>query len=119
MQTLMLVSGWIVAVLIGAFGLIILWKMATDKINLEHLISEDNKHASLSRFQFLVFTFVIAMSLFLITLAGDGVTRPAFPPDIPDGILALLGISAGSYVISKGIQKGTEQKKDPEEKKKK
>jgi hypothetical protein len=44
-------------------------------------------------------TFVIALSLFLIIVAGD---KPAFPP-IPGQILALLGISGGSYVVAKGI----------------
>ena len=87
----------------------ILWYMVTGRINLEKLISEDDGTASLSRFQFLVFTFVIAMSLFLVIV---GKAPPDFPPDIPPEILALLGISGGSYVISKGIQKGAESKKD-------
>ena len=75
--------------------------MATGKINLEKLISEADGTASMSRFQLLVFTLVIAMSLFLVIV---GKTPLAFP-DIPPEILALLGISGGSYVISKGIQK--------------
>lgn len=29
-------------------------------------------------------------------------------PDIPSGVLGLLGISGGSYVLSKGIQKTAE-----------
>jgi uncharacterized BrkB/YihY/UPF0761 family membrane protein len=67
-------------------------------VDLDRLISEPNGDASLSRFQFLVFTFVIAMSLFLII-----VSTKSFPT-IPGAILALLGISGGSYVVSKGIQ---------------
>ncbi len=109
MNWLTVTAGLIVVIFIGLSGLMILWYMVTGRINLEKLISEDDGTASLSRFQFLVFTFVIAMSLFLVIV---GKTPPAFPPDIPPEILALLGISGGSYVISKGIQKGAESKKD-------
>lgn len=109
MNWLTVTAGLIVVIFIGLAGLMILWYMVTGRINLEKLISEDDGTASLSRFQFLVFTFVIAMSLFLVIV---GKTPPDFPPDIPPEILALLGISGGSYVISKGIQKGAKSKKD-------
>ena len=102
MQELKFIAGLIVVVFIGLAGLLILWYMVTGKINLEKLISEDDGTASMSRFQLLVFTIVIAMSLFLIIVGQE---PPAFPPKIPAEILALLGISGGSYVISKGIQK--------------
>jgi hypothetical protein len=68
------------------------------RINLDKLISEPNGDASLSRFQFLIFTSVIAVGLLLIIVEMKG-----FPP-VPGQIRALLGISGGSYVISKGIQ---------------
>ena len=55
----------------------------------------------MARFQLLVFTFVVAISFMLITVSNK---PPAFP-DIPPTVLALLGISAGSYVVAKGIQK--------------
>jgi hypothetical protein len=100
METLVQAVGWILAIFFAAAGAIILWKMWQNKINLEFLISEPSGHASLSRFQFLVFTFVIAMGLFLITLRQS----PLSFPDVPPTVLALLGISAGSYVVSKGIQ---------------
>lgn len=99
--TLALVIGWMLAVFIGLLGLNILWLIVRGRIDLTNLISEPNGHASLSRFQFLIFTFVIALSLFLIIVAK---TSPGFPDTIPGGILALLGISGGSYVVSKGIQ---------------
>lgn len=99
--TLALVIGWMLAVFIGLLGLNILWLIVTGKIDLSNLISEPSGHASLARFQFLVFTFVIALSLFLIIVAK---TSPGFPDTIPGGILALLGISGGSYVVAKGIQ---------------
>ncbi len=102
LEFLTIVVGWIVTVFIGALGLLILWHMATGKIDLKDLISEPgNGKASLSRFQFLVFTFVIALSLLLVIL---GQPQPGFPAEIPPGVFALLGISGGSYLISKGIQ---------------
>ncbi len=103
-EVLVLVSGWIVVVFIGVLGLLILVKIIQGEIDISLLISEKNDAASLSRFQFLIFTFVIAMSLFLITMHNGN-----FPEEIPDSILWLLGISGGSYVISKGIQKSSEK----------
>ena len=88
----------ILTVFLGALALILLYQIATNRISLRYLISDDGGYASLSRFQFLVFTFVIAMTLFYL-VAVDGKY-----PQIPNQILALLGISGGSYVISKGIQ---------------
>jgi hypothetical protein len=73
--------------------------MITNKIDLRRLISEPSGDASMSRFQFLVFTFVIAISLFLIVTV-----KQSFPLDIPPAVVGLLGVSGGSYVISKGIQ---------------
>jgi hypothetical protein len=113
MGTLVLVMGWIIAILIGFLGLIVAWKILIGKIDLQFLISEENGHASLSRFQFLIFTFVIAGGLLLfiihsIACSGAGCTpSPAFPA-IPGSILALLGISSGSYVTAKGIQTSKE-----------
>ena len=99
MTTLTLVAGWIIVVFVGLLALLILWKIHRDKIDLAFLISEENGQASLSRFQFLIFTFVIAMSFFLITVHTNTL------PMVPEGVWALLGISGGSYVVSKGIQK--------------
>jgi len=100
-EQLMLVVGWVTAIFVAALELIILWLMITGKIDLRELVSEKaGGAASLSRFQFLVFTFTIATSLVFITFAQS---PPKFP-DVPPGVFALLGISGGSYVISKGIQ---------------
>lgn len=92
------VIGWTLTIFIGVLGLIILWQIATGKIDLRLLISEKDGAASLSRFQFLIFTFVIGMSLFYLIAINRNY------PAIPSQILALLGISGGSYVVSKGIQ---------------
>ena len=91
----------VVFVVTMGFGIIILVKMARGDINLSRLISEPNGDASLSRFQFLIFTFVVALGLFLIIVSK---TPPDFPNPIPAEILTLVGISASSYLVSKGIQ---------------
>lgn len=100
METLTLVAGYIICVFIGILGVFILWRIADGSIDLSRLISEPNGDASLSRFQFLVFTFVIALSLFLVIVASKPIGFPA----IPGTVLSLLGISGSSYLISKGIQ---------------
>jgi hypothetical protein len=51
--------------------------------------------------QFLIFTFVVAMSLFFIIV---NTAPPKFPEKIPFEILGLLGISGLSYVAAKRIQ---------------
>ena len=100
LDNLTLAIGWTLTVLIGLFGFVILWKIVKGDIDLDRLLSEpDGSGVSFSRFQFLIFTFVISMSLFWVIVHGGG-----FPKEIPGGIFALLGISGGSYVISKGIQ---------------
>lgn len=97
-QWLGFLIGAVLLIFVGTLAGVILWLIATGKINLEKLISEPNGDASLSRFQFLIFTFIIVMSLFYLTA-----TSSEFP-DVPAQILGLLGISGGSYVVSKGIQ---------------
>jgi len=104
---LKLLVGYGTLLLVFFYGLFILLEIATGRLDLSRLLSEvgpDGKtcHASLSRFQLLIFTFVIALSLFLITVAHD-----AFPTTIPPEILTLLGISASTYAVSKGIQAST------------
>ncbi len=70
-------------------------------MDLSTLIQESgSSKASLSRFQLLLFTFVIAgLYLILSVEAGDFI-------EIPQSVLGLLGISGGSYLISKGISSG-------------
>ncbi|MBF8276157.1 MAG: hypothetical protein HW390_1230 [Candidatus Brocadiaceae bacterium] len=111
MDAAKLVTAWIIPVFIGLLGLLVLYKIYTDKIKLEGLINESNSDgsaglASMSRFQFLIFTFVIAMSLVVITIATGKF------PEIPNGVWALLGISGGSYVVSKGIQSKSEEEEN-------
>ena len=108
MTTLTLFLGWMIAIIIGLFALAVLAGIFTGKIDLRFLISEGRGPASTARFQFLIFTFVIATSLFYIILSCSECKFP----DIPSGILALLGISGGSYAVGKGIQAGMDRDKN-------
>jgi hypothetical protein len=82
------------------FELIYLIARGKKGIDLSHLVSEPTGEASMSRFQLLVFTIVIALSVFYVTVAPDSTGLP----DIPSGVLTLLGISASSYAVGKGLQ---------------
>ena len=104
---LSLISGYIVAVSVGLFAFIIVYKIYTGRINIEKMLCEKNGDASLSRFQFLIFTFVISMGFLLLTVGNLSQHTFAFP-QVPPGVWALLGISGGSYAVSKGIQKKAE-----------
>lgn len=102
-HTLALLIGWTVTLLVAAFALVIIFKIMRGEkpggIDLKYLLAGDDGSASLSRFQFLIFTFVIALSLFLIVLSSS----PIGFPHVDGSILALLGISGGSYVVAKGV----------------
>ena len=101
METISLIIAWLLAGFLAALMIIVVVLILLGRIKLDKLISEPNGDASLSRFQFLIFTFVIAASFFLIVVSVD---PPRFPDRIPSEIFILLGISAGTYTISKGIQ---------------
>ncbi|HVV65103.1 MAG TPA: hypothetical protein VHC42_06525 [Rhizomicrobium sp.] len=96
------VLSYVVAVALIVFVLgaaaLVLWMIFSGRIDLSQMLHEpDSTKASLSRFQFLLFTFVIAGLVLLLSVESGALVR------IPDSVLALLGISAGSYAISKGI----------------
>jgi hypothetical protein len=93
-------GGLLLCLLVGALGLTIVVWIWTGKIDLSYLLSEANGQASMSRFQLLIFTFVIAISLF--EMVEMRVNATGFP-DIPNGVLTLLGISASTYAVGKGI----------------
>ena len=98
MQDLQLAVGFGVLILIFFLGLAVLLDIATGRIDLSLLLTEQGGGASMSRFQLLIFTFVIALSFFLV------VTSSPKLPDVPANVLALLGVSASTYGVSKGIQ---------------
>jgi len=93
-----LIIASVIAFIILGTALLIWWKIFTNTIDLEYLIAEANGEASLSRFQFLLFTFVIA-GLYLLLCIESGTFV-----EVPQSVLGLLGISGGSYILSKGIQ---------------
>lgn len=104
-MTLWIAVGWVALALVALLGLTIIYKIWTGNIDLSRLISEPTGDASMSRFQLLIFTFVVALGLLLVIVSGD---KPAFPEVIPGSVLTLLGISASSYLVSKGIQFSSE-----------
>ena len=104
MPTPSTLGGYLVCFFIGLLGIEVIWLVYNGTIDLSRLISETNGDASMSRFQFLVFTFVISLSLFVVIEAGGQNGKPAFPETIPGGILTLLGISGSSYAVGKAIQ---------------
>ncbi len=110
--TLTLLAGWIFCIFIAFVGGTIIFlvirpvKPGEKKahIDLSQLVSEPTGDASMSRFQLLIFTFVVALSFFLV------VANSKTMPDIPGSVLSLIGISASSYLVSKGIQSGAENR---------
>jgi len=102
---LAVVFGTLLALFIGFLMGTIIWLILKGKINLTYLLSDGTEKASMARFQVLIFTVVIALSLFMITLHNNKF------PDIPVEILGLLGISGLSFLISKAI----DNNRDPEQ----
>jgi hypothetical protein len=88
-------------VLIFLFGFFVLAAIASGKIPIDTLLAEkDGTGASMARFQLMIFIFVVATSFFAIVI-GKGEF-----PQVPTGVLTLLGISATTYGVSKAIQQG-------------
>lgn len=100
-----------------AFAAAVLWEIVNGTIDLYGIISEpadvvDGKgkpKASLSRFQFLVFTFVVA-GLFLMLSIEAG----AFV-NIPNNVLGLIGLSGGGFIVSKAVGQRTNGAKKKKE----
>jgi uncharacterized membrane protein len=97
MERLALVAAWIVVIFIGLVGGVVVLRIYKNQIDLFTLLEDTDGKASFSRFQFLLFTFVIAMCLMILTIESGEF------PKLDMNILGLLGISAGSFVVSKGI----------------
>ena len=106
LNKLKIATGFTLLTLIFLFGFAVLVYIANGSIDLSDLLSEGDgtKGASMSRFQLLIFTLVIALSLFLVV-----VSNMKFPDTIPPEILTLLGISSTTFAVSKGIQSSGNQ----------
>ncbi len=109
MARLKVVLSYEILILTFFYGLMVLLYMAGGEIDLSMLLSEPKGTdaqgnplygASMSRFQLLIFTVVIALSLLMIIIANGATKFPA----VPSEILVLLGISASTYAVGKGIQ---------------
>src|SRR5690242_7091706 len=83
--------------LIAALAVIIVVLIARGTIDLKYLIADEAGDASMTRMQVLIFTFVIAVGLIKI-LGSTGSL-----PDIPNGILVLLGVSGSTYAVGKAV----------------
>ena len=110
-----LLAGYVICGFIAIVGFVVAWKIATGQIDLSKILTEKDGStggaASMSRFQLLIFIFVIALSFFLVVISNIIQARPGdrgLPglPEVPRGVLALLGISASSYAVGKAIQHG-------------
>ena len=112
-----LLAGYVICVLVAIIGLAVAWKIGTGQIDLSTLLHEKDGSgagASMGRFQLLIFTFVIALSFFLVVISNIKVIQnrpgdhgvPALP-EVPQGVLLLLGISTSGYAVGKAIQHGT------------
>ena len=109
-----------ITAIILAFAGAILWKIINGDIALYGIIAEPpvrdadgnlkldpvtnqpiyTGKASLARFQFLLFTFVVAGLFLMLSIeVGQFV-------NIPANVLGLIGISGGSFVLSKAIGDG-------------
>lgn len=101
MAVLALSFGFTLLVLVFVAGALVLWNIFTNKIDLSQLLCDHQGYASMARFQFLIFTFVVAFSYFFV-VARDGKL-----PSVPTEVLTLLGISATTYAVGKGIDQNT------------
>jgi hypothetical protein len=82
------------------FAFMILAGIASGKIDISKILEEKNGGgASMSRFQLLILTFVVAISLFQIV-----VSTGEFPAVIPSGVLTMLGIGATTYTVTKAMR---------------
>jgi hypothetical protein len=102
-QTLFVIFGYVVCAILAAFAFMVLRMIWLNEIDLSGLVAETNGSASMSRFQLLLFTFVIAFSIFLLVEKNGNI------PYISDGVLTLLGISASTYAVGKGISYSREE----------
>lgn len=102
-QTVLLVGAAGISLVVLLFAVVVLWKMFKGDIELSGLLAETSTtgavaKASLARFQLLIFTFVIAGLFLLLSIqAGTFV-------DVPVNVLGLLGVSAGTFLVSKAVK---------------
>jgi hypothetical protein len=106
-EKVQLALSYAMLVLLFLFGFFVIAAIASGKIDIGMLLSEADGKASMSRFQLLIFTFVIGISFFLVVLCKCEM------PAVPNQVLTLLGISASTYGVSKGIQASAADRDKP------
>jgi hypothetical protein len=115
LEVLELLAGYVICGLVAVIGSVVAWKLATGQIDLSTLLHEKDGSggASMARFQLLVFIFVIALCFFLVVISNIKIIQyragergvPVLP-EVPRGVLLLLGISTSGYAVGKAIQHG-------------
>ncbi|MEO0625151.1 MAG: hypothetical protein AAFU49_14320 [Pseudomonadota bacterium] len=94
--------------IIIAFAAAVLWQIVEGRIDLYGIVSEPQGEAdidgrpkaSLSRFQFLIFTFVVAGLFLMLSIEAGAFVK------IPENVLILIGLSGGSFIVSKAVGHG-------------
>ncbi len=91
---------WSGALFLAAVEAFIIWNLVFNarKWDLSRLLCAEDGAASMSRFQLMLFTFAIVGGYFYLTIQYGKF------PEVDQGAIGLLGISGGTYAISKGIQ---------------
>lgn len=100
----------VIVVVILCLALAVIVALLKGTISLRDLLAEppDPRNpyaapkASLARFQFLIFTFVIAGVYLVLCLESGTFVQ------IPENVVLLLGVSGGTYAASKGIKAATD-----------
>jgi hypothetical protein len=104
MERLKVAAFYVAIVVVLLYALVVLVAIVTGEISLTNLLTESGGGASMSRFQLLIFTLIIAICLVLIVVSNGDF------PKIPPEVLELLGVSATTFAVSKGIQAGGDLK---------
>jgi hypothetical protein len=91
------VAGYAAVAFVGFVVIVISWHVLTGRIDISHMLSDAAGRSSISRFQLLLFTLVVAIHVAIMEIRTNSV------PDIPRGLLILLAISSGTYLASKLI----------------
>jgi hypothetical protein len=114
------VTPWLAAgagLVLLILALTLAYRIITGSIDVTTLLSDGvSGQASTSRFQLMVFTFMVAFS-YLIFLLHSLATPGGTMPEIPWSLLALVGVSAATYAAGKKLDEtappSTEPAKDP------
>ncbi|MBI3568911.1 MAG: hypothetical protein HY084_12000 [Gemmatimonadetes bacterium] len=98
---LSMATGVVALATVSAFAAAIIWRVYTGKIDLTYLIGDAEGSASMSRFQLLLFSFVVAFAFLFVVTKPDAVGFPV----IPGSVLTLIGISGSSFLVGKSMDK--------------